>query len=172
MRFEATRSLNLGQDDGNHGVERGVPGRAYLVVVASYFSLLVTVFAVFQFGFLALGPRISPKVEVTSLYGILPGSFTSFAQIPLIPFYNASTIGATSFAVRFRLNVTSFVAGAFTSSNGADMFIFPSDSGSSFWESIHQGLNKAAGFTFTTGAAESGRFQRHAGRDYMDAGRD
>jgi len=133
------------------------PKCAIVVFVGGILLVLLLLVTALLLGYLALGPKLTSG-EVSSPYGILPGKSDPFSQVSLIPYYNASTTGATGFGTRFRLNVTSFVTGGFTSTNGIDIFIFPADSGGAFWSSLSKGLADAQGYTFTTGVARSGSF--------------
>jgi hypothetical protein len=100
------------------------------------------------------------RVVIVSPYTILPDpnlpAGRNFAQLSLIPFYNATTTGATAFYRDFRLNTTSLITGNFTSTNGIDIFVVPADSLGTLSASLYRSLGSVTGFTFTTGAVTSG----------------
>ncbi len=128
--------------------------KAIVVAVVLVVVLVVAVFAADLYW------RSSPSPVIVSPLALLPVPNVSppqnFEQLTFVPFYNATTGGATSFYLYFRLNTTSFISGSFTSTHGIDVFIFPKDSGGTFSASLYKGLVGATGFTYTTGPVTNG----------------
>ncbi|HYA56611.1 MAG TPA: winged helix-turn-helix domain-containing protein [Nitrososphaerales archaeon] len=159
---EALRlSYMLEKPAGNSGgmplrVASGISGTR----VRKLIVLAVVLMAVVAVAAFAVVTYVGSAPVIVSPFTILPHpnlpSPRNEAQLSFTPFYNATAGGAIAYWQNFRLNTTSFVTGSFTSSNGIDVFITPTDSLGTLSASLYRGLGSVTGFTFTTGAVTNG----------------
>jgi len=122
-------------------------------VILGYAIIAVVLVGGFGSGYIVMGPGTAQKTEVKSPFLIFPlAQDSNLRTLPLIPYYNAHTTGATSISQDFQLNSTMIVTGGIVSTNGVDVFIFPTDAEGLFTGSLQASLANATGYTYTTGA--------------------